>query len=137
VSPTEYHTVNTGDCRAVLGCLREGGRYGALPLSRDQTAETPEEVRRIREEHPGEQRSSVFRGRVLGSLQPSRTFGDAVFKWPVRFGRSIGVQMPQLSFTPPYVTAFPEVTVISRHESDRWVDHAVKRAPCAYMGGEN
>ncbi|KAH6955193.1 hypothetical protein HG530_015826 [Fusarium avenaceum] len=104
----------TGDSRAVLGRRAENGKWTATALSDDQTGSNPQEVDRMRKEHPGEE-NVIRNGRVLGGLEPSRAFGDAVYKWSrdvawkLRenfFGRS---PSPLLK-TPPYVTAEPVVT---------------------------
>ncbi|KAI8670945.1 PPM-type phosphatase domain-containing protein [Fusarium keratoplasticum] len=104
----------TGDSRAVLGRRSDNGKWTATALSEDQTGSNPEEVARMRKEHPGEE-NVIRNGRVLGGLEPSRAFGDAVYKWSrdvawkLRenfFGRS---PSPLLK-TPPYVTAEPIVT---------------------------
>ena len=53
--------------------------------------------------------------RILGNLEPSRAFGDAVYKWSVETQRQIKQKWfgrtpsPALK-TPPYVTAEPVVT---------------------------
>ncbi|KAF4984670.1 hypothetical protein FZEAL_186 [Fusarium zealandicum] len=104
----------TGDSRAVLGRRADNGKWTATALSDDQTGSNPLEVARMRKEHPGED-NVIRNGRVLGGLEPSRAFGDAVYKWSrdvawkLRdnfFGRS---PSPLLK-TPPYVTAEPIVT---------------------------
>lgn len=104
----------TGDSRAVLGRRVSSGKWSAVPLSEDQTGSTESEVRRLRQEHPGED-NVVRNGRILGNLEPSRAFGDAFYKWKRQtqdkikrqfFGRS----PHQLLKTPPYVTAEPVVT---------------------------
>lgn len=104
----------TGDSRAVLGRRARNGKWTATALSDDQTGSSPSEAARIRKEHPGED-NVVRNGRVLGGLEPTRAFGDAVYKWSrdvawkLRenfFGRS---PSPLLK-TPPYVTAEPVVT---------------------------
>jgi pyruvate dehydrogenase phosphatase len=68
----------------------------------------------MRSEHPGEQ-YVVHNGRVLGQLEPSRAFGDAVYKWTQEtqeklrnsyFARTSSRHLK----TPPYVTAEPIVT---------------------------
>ena len=52
----------------------------ATPLSVDQTAENDDEVERLRLEHPGE--AFVIKNkRLLGQLQPLRSFGDIQYKW--------------------------------------------------------
>lgn len=104
----------TGDSRAVLGRRSESGKWTATALSEDQTGGNPSEAARLRKEHPGED-NVVRNGRVLGGLEPTRAFGDAVYKWSREttiklkesfFARS---QSPLLK-TPPYVTAEPVVT---------------------------
>ena len=105
----------TGDSRAVLGRKSQTtGKWTVTPLSEDQTGGTPSEMARLRAEHPGED-NVVFRGRVLGGLEPTRAFGDASYKWAKEvqirmkdlfYGRS----PPPLLRTPPYVTAEPVVT---------------------------
>ncbi|KAL4781892.1 phosphatase 2C-like domain-containing protein [Aspergillus varians] len=103
-----------GDSRAVLGRRGENGKWTATPLSEDQTGGTPSEIKRLREEHPGE--SNVVRnGRILGQLEPSRSFGDAFYKWTKQTQDKIKRQFfgrtphPLLK-TPPYVTAEPVIT---------------------------
>jgi pyruvate dehydrogenase phosphatase len=109
----------TGDSRAVLGRRAQNGKWTATALSEDQTGSNPQEVERMRKEHPGEE-NVIRNGRVLGGLEPSRAFGDAVYKWSrdvawkLRenfFGRS---PSPLLK-TPPYVTAEPIVTTTKVH----------------------
>lgn len=104
----------TGDSRAILGRRAPSGKWTATPLSVDQTGGSPEEEARLRREHPDEPHV-VRNGRILGGLEPSRAFGDAVYKWTQAtqqklkqsyFGRSA----PPLIQTPPYVTAEPVVT---------------------------
>lgn len=104
----------TGDSRAVLGRRSASGKWTATALSEDQTGGNPNEAARMRKEHPGED-NVIRNGRVLGGLEPSRAFGDAVYKWSrdvagrLRdnfFGRS---PSPLLK-TPPYVTAEPIIT---------------------------
>ncbi|RDA93852.1 hypothetical protein CP533_6378 [Ophiocordyceps camponoti-saundersi (nom. inval.)] len=104
----------TGDSRAVLGRRSESGKWTASALSEDQTGGNPREEARMRREHPGEEHV-VRNGRVLGGLEPTRAFGDAVYKWSKEvagklrqsfFGRS---PSPLLK-TPPYVTAEPVIT---------------------------
>jgi pyruvate dehydrogenase phosphatase len=101
---------NSGDCRAVLGRkLNAQGaryRYEAVQLSNDHTAETERE--RLRREHPNEP-DVVVRGAIKGNLEPSRAFGDALFKDKV-FNHYLRdeYQMPE-PYNPPYVTVTPEV----------------------------
>ncbi len=104
----------TGDSRAVLGRRSESGKWTATALSEDQTGGNPNEEARLRREHPGED-NVVRHGRVLGGLEPTRAFGDAVYKWSrettlkLKDGYYARGQSPLLK-TPPYVTAEPVVT---------------------------
>ncbi|KAJ9642304.1 [Pyruvate dehydrogenase [acetyl-transferring]]-phosphatase 1, mitochondrial [Coniosporium tulheliwenetii] len=104
----------TGDSRAVLGRRGASGKWTATALSVDQTGGNEEEAERMRKEHPGEP-NVVMNGRVLGGLEPTRAFGDAIYKWSLEtqekirkhyFGRSAS----RLMRTPPYVTAEPVIT---------------------------
>ncbi|KAK7511128.1 phosphatase 2C-like domain-containing protein [Phyllosticta citriasiana] len=104
----------TGDSRAVLGRRGANGKWTATALSEDQTGGNDEEAARLRREHPGE--PDVTRnGRILGGLEPSRAFGDAIYKWSIETQKKIrevyfGRSPPPLLRTPPYVTAEPVVT---------------------------
>lgn len=105
----------TGDSRAVLGRRNpQTGKWIATPLSEDQTGSNPNEEARMRAEHPGE-RDVIRAGRVLGNLEPTRAFGDAVYKWSLETQETIkkkffGRTPSSLLKTPPYVTAEPVVT---------------------------
>jgi serine/threonine protein phosphatase PrpC len=69
----DLYVACVGDSRAVMG-VREptadgrGHVWRAVPLSFDQTGRNPWEVKRLQEEHPGEESTVVRRGRVLGGL---------------------------------------------------------------------
>ena len=104
----------TGDSRAVLGRRGASGKWIATPLSEDQTGGTPSEDARLRAEHPGEEHVTK-NGRILGGLEPSRAFGDSLYKWSMEVQWKIkrdffGKTPPSLLRTPPYVTAEPVVT---------------------------
>ncbi|KAL2265544.1 hypothetical protein VTJ83DRAFT_6644 [Remersonia thermophila] len=104
----------TGDSRAVLGRRSPSGKWTATPLSVDQTGSNPDEEARLRALHPGEPHV-VFRGRVLGNLEPTRAFGDASYKWSrettEELRRHFFARSPHSALkTPPYVTAEPVVT---------------------------
>lgn len=104
----------TGDSRAVLGRRGSNGRWTATALSEDQTGGTPSEMARLRAEHPGED-YVVRNGRILGGLEPSRAFGDSIYKWSMDVQQRIksnffGRTPPGLLRTPPYVTAEPIIT---------------------------
>lgn len=109
----------SGDSRALLGKLDESGNWSVESLSTDQTGDNIDEVERIRKEHPNEP-NVIRNGRILGSLQPSRAFGDYRYKVKEIDGKSsqdlpnyMKLQLrrePKSFFTPPYVTAKPEIT---------------------------
>lgn len=110
----ELRVACTGDSRAVLGRRGSSGKWTATALSVDQTGGTPSEDARLRAEHPGEPYVTM-NGRILGGLEPSRAFGDAIYKWSKEtqdkmkssyFGRSPSKYLK----TPPYVTAEPVIT---------------------------
>jgi pyruvate dehydrogenase phosphatase len=103
-----------GDSRAVLGRRGASGKWTATPLSEDQTGGTPSEDARLRAEHPGEE-YVTHKGRILGQLEPSRAFGDAIYKWSRETANHVkssffGKTPSSLLKTPPYVTAEPIVT---------------------------
>lgn len=110
-----FRVAVTGDSRAVLGRKNQStGKWTATPLSDDQRGGTPSEMARLRKEHPGEEHV-VYKGRILGGLEPSRAFGDASYKW----SRETQLRMKQYFYgktpaallkTPPYVTAEPIIT---------------------------
>ncbi|KAG0339281.1 hypothetical protein BG004_006883 [Podila humilis] len=109
----DLYVACTGDSRAVLGVREPDGKGGhdwcAVPMSVDQTGRSPLEVKRLQEEHPGEEATVIRRGRVLGGLgiipyvfptvsvpcniidqivsrcpvqlEPTRAFGDGRYKW--------------------------------------------------------
>lgn len=113
------HVACTGDSRAVLGRRRDNGKWTALALSEDQTGSNPKEQARIQKEHP-EEEHVIRNGRVLGSLEPTRAFGDASYKWSREISERLkasffGRTPSKLLQTPPYVTAEPVVTTTKIH----------------------
>lgn len=109
-----FRVACTGDSRAVLGRRGPAGKWIATALSEDQTGGTPSEMERLRAEHPGEE-YVVRHGRILGGLEPSRAFGDSMYKWSKdvqdRMKKSFfGKTASPLLKTPPYVTAEPIIT---------------------------
>jgi pyruvate dehydrogenase phosphatase len=83
----DLYVACTGDSRAVAGYWDEDangqGRWRVEVLTEDQTGRNPNELKRMQSEHPSEEASYVIqRGRVLGGLEPSRAFGDSIYKWP-------------------------------------------------------
>ncbi|GCE99114.1 hypothetical protein ZYGM_001770 [Zygosaccharomyces mellis] len=109
----------TGDSRALLCELDNQSNWFVKSLSTDQTGDNPSEVQRVRSEHPGEP-NAVRNGRILGSLQPSRAFGDYRYKIKDIDGKALSElpehlriyfrSKPRDFLTPPYVTAKPEIT---------------------------
>lgn len=109
-----FRVACTGDSRAVLGRKGPAGKWIATALSEDQTGGTPSEMERLRAEHPGEE-YVVRHGRILGGLEPSRAFGDSMYKWSKdvqdRMKKNFfGKTASPLLKTPPYVTAEPIIT---------------------------
>lgn len=103
----------TGDSRALLGSFRDN-RWTVRQLSIDQTGSNPSEVARIISEHPNEP-NVIRNGRVLGTLEPSRAFGDCRYKLPAPIQERIykqffGRRLPSNLNSPPYVTAEPVIT---------------------------
>jgi pyruvate dehydrogenase phosphatase len=81
-SPSVYVAV-AGDSRAVMGTFdAASGKWIASVLSEDQTGKSHKEVHRMQAEHPkSEAETVILRGRVLGGLEPTRSLGDAKYKW--------------------------------------------------------
>ncbi|XP_045464566.1 pyruvate dehydrogenase [acetyl-transferring]-phosphatase 1, mitochondrial isoform X1 [Harmonia axyridis] len=110
------HIANVGDCSAVLGSLSETNTWTAKKLTDEHNIENHAEVQRILSEHPPSEKNTVIRiGRLLGQLAPLRAMGDFRFKWSKQimsqyvakhFGPNV---IPQNYFTPPYLTARPDI----------------------------
>lgn len=113
---SKLYVACTGDSRAVLGQKNSEGQWEAMPLSIDQTGSNQEEVKRLSQEHPGEE-EIVKNGRVLG-LVVSRAFGDGRWKWPLELQKGFirrfygpALLTPTYNVqTPPYITAEPVMT---------------------------
>ncbi|OCF43111.1 hypothetical protein I317_03080 [Kwoniella heveanensis CBS 569] len=117
----DLYVALAGDCRAVAGWQGVDGKWRCDTLTEDQMGENPREVERMKSEHPASERDTVIKGgRVQGGLQPTRAFGDAVYKWTSAEGAAIADAFREegdkprpvrpWNYTPPYVTARPEVT---------------------------
>ncbi|KAK9728797.1 hypothetical protein K7432_000762 [Basidiobolus ranarum] len=107
---------NTGDSRAVIGSLGSDHKWNASEMSVDQNASNRKEREKLYSEHPGEEATVVSKERVLGSLAPTRAFGDSRYKWSARTQLAVKENFfprmrspPAHYHTPPYVTATPEV----------------------------
>lgn len=125
-SKQDLYVACTGDSRAVAGIWEENedgtGKWRVEVLTEDQTGRNPNEIKRIRSEHPASEAEDVIsRGRILGGLEPSRAFGDARYKWPREvqevlykaFVAGTGKIMrptPSALKTPPYVIPTPVIT---------------------------
>lgn len=116
IDGSHVHLATSGDCRAVLGILSDANKWICKPLGFEHNTDNVEEMRRILSEHPKSEVNTVIKNeRLLGQLAPLRAFGDFPYKWksnllkklllPV-FG--VGI-MPPNYYTPPYLTAKPEV----------------------------
>ncbi|KAI4208469.1 MAG: hypothetical protein LQ348_000131 [Seirophora lacunosa] len=63
---SSYELLSVGDSRAVLGRWKWRGAWEAIPLSTDHTCNEPEEVDRLRAEHPSEP-GMIENGQLLNS----------------------------------------------------------------------
>lgn len=111
----------SGDSRALLGSFKDN-RWTVRQLSIDQTGSNPTEVARVISEHPDEP-NVVKNGRVLGTLEPSRAFGDCRYKLPRSIQERIykqffGRTLPHNLNSPPYVTAEPVITTTKINPKD-------------------
>ncbi|KAJ3248379.1 hypothetical protein HDU78_001005 [Chytriomyces hyalinus] len=138
VRDDELVLANTGDCRAVLGTEGDNGVIRAVELTRDHNGANASEVSRLQSEHPASEKDTVIfvnRGdtsrtkRVLGGLMPTRSFGDAKYKWPVDVSDKVDVIDPRIKKaipmqkdckTPPYITAAPEISEHKLSSKDRF-----------------
>ncbi|KAL1735885.1 phosphatase 2C-like domain-containing protein [Schizophyllum commune] len=115
----DLYVACVGDSRAVAG-VKEADSWGVDVLTQDQTGRNPDEVARIKSEHPAEEADNLVRnGRIFGGLEPSRAFGDAKYKWPRQVQHilsdtiaPVGTRPHMLNLleTPPYVIARPAIT---------------------------
>ena len=110
---------NTGDCRSILG-RREGNKWGCVSLSTDHTCRNLNEVNRIKKEYPEEEYTVFIDERLFDSLMPLRSFGDVIFKWRTDQLRAIGEYSLPNYFTPPYLTAEPEITHQQLSDRDKF-----------------
>ncbi|XP_049884769.1 pyruvate dehydrogenase [acetyl-transferring]-phosphatase 1, mitochondrial [Pectinophora gossypiella] len=110
------HVANIGDCNAVLGVMTEDNEWIAKKITKEHNSENYDELRRIWNEHPVEERKTVIRrDRLLGELAPLRSIGDYRYKWPEKTLADVAVPflgpkaIPQNYHTPPYLTAKPDI----------------------------
>ncbi|XP_068941922.1 pyruvate dehydrogenase [acetyl-transferring]-phosphatase 2, mitochondrial [Petaurus breviceps papuanus] len=128
------HVANAGDCRAILGVQEENGAWSSMPLTRDHNAWNKAELLRLKKEHPeSEERTIIVDDRLLGVLMPSRAFGDVQLKWSKELQQSVlqrGFNTEALNiyrftpsnyYTPPYLTAEPEITYHKLRPKDKFL----------------
>ncbi|KAI9915265.1 hypothetical protein PsorP6_008144 [Peronosclerospora sorghi] len=132
VHENTIHVANAGDIRAVLGKMdKDTNKMVAEPLSNDQNAMVKSEQEKLQMEHPGE--ANVFTCRhpdscyVKGALQPTRALGDFSLKHPefngppyINGDRTAGRHFAA-PYTPPYITATPEIKPHKLEEGDNFL----------------
>ena len=114
-------------------------RWRAIRITEEHKASNEREVLRIRNAHPKSESGTVLRSeRLLGQLIPLRAFGDFQLKWPHNtvvsalqkfraylLSRSPDwtpkVGTPQYYYSPPYLTASPELLTHKLSERDRFL----------------
>lgn len=117
IDQLNLHVASTGDCGAVLGIqCPETGQWQSKKLNNEHNADNLKEVQRILEEHPKEEHDTAIRNeRLLGQLAPLRALGDFRYKWSNEIMDKYVVPtfgehaVPPHYYTPPYLTALPEV----------------------------
>lgn len=117
IAGPHLYVASTGDCQAVIGSLADNGQWNPKILSVQHNIDNIEEIKRILSEHPKSEEQTIIKGdRLLGQLAPLRAFGDFRYKWSREKLKKIagpyyGTQMiPTDYYTPPYLTAKPDVT---------------------------
>ena len=119
---------NAGDCRVVLGTSAGGESIKSVPLSLDHNAREDREQKRLAAEHPGEEDIVKCKSKtacyVKGRLQPTRSMGDFYLKYSEFNGpeysqgdRSRGRHIGGV-YTPPYITATPEIIQHTRDDNN-------------------
>ncbi|CEF68698.1 GM14286p [Strongyloides ratti] len=113
IRQSNLHVASIGDSVAVLG-IRSNDGVSSRQLSRLHNPDNADEVKRIRQEHPQNERGTIFKnGRLLGDLIPLRAFGDVQFKLTKDLQKIIlsplGYKIPTGLLTPPYLSALPDV----------------------------
>lgn len=128
INGVDVHIASTGDCAAVMGSVNEAGEGETKRLTNEHNSDNIAEVRRITGNHPLSERDTVIRGeRLLGQLAPLRAFGDFRYKWSVDTLKRVIVPhygehvIPPNYFTPPYLTAEPEISYHSITPRDRFL----------------
>uniref|UniRef100_A0ACD5XAG5 Uncharacterized protein n=1 Tax=Avena sativa TaxID=4498 RepID=A0ACD5XAG5_AVESA len=118
----DMYVMGVGDSRAVLATMdsvdlehiSEGSFDGLSPclsavqLTSDHSTSVPEEVRRIRNEHPDDP-SAISKDRVKGSLKVTRAFGAGFLKQP-KWNDAL-LEMFRIDYvgSSPYITCNPSL----------------------------
>jgi len=110
-----------GVVRALVG-RRVGDGYETISLTKDHQHDIhPGERERLLSMHPYEP-DLLKKNRVKGHLQPTRAFGDGPYKRMEIFYESDRFHHIHPNWTPPYVTAVPEVApVYEIHPDDEFL----------------
>ncbi|CAH2103214.1 unnamed protein product [Euphydryas editha] len=110
------YVANVGDCNAVIGTMNDDNEWLAQKITKEHNTENFDELKRIWNEHPDEERKTVIRrDRLLGELAPLRSLGDYRYKWDTETLSEIVVPLigqkaiPANYYTPPYLTAKPDI----------------------------
>lgn len=117
IKESELYLASVGDCQAVVGVLNDSKTWTANKLNVAHNSDCPAEVERILSEHPPSESDTVISSeRLLGQLAPLRAFGDVRYKWSAQKLKKLAVPLfgssaiPPNYYTPPYLTAKPDIT---------------------------
>ena len=133
----DIYVANAGDCRAIIGtkgiptCDTTTTKVHAVPLSNDHNCKHPHERMKLEALHPNEDNIVKCKPNnpeacyVKGRLQPTRALGDLYLKYsefngPSAKDRTRGRHIPP-PYTPPYITAEPEVIKRPRNTNDQFM----------------
>ena len=108
--------------------LPEGEGWSAKLMTVEHNTDNRAEVERILSEHPKAERSTVIKmERLLGQLAPLRSLGDFRYKWSKELMSEVVVPylgeaaIPPNYYTPPYLTARPEIMYHRLNSSDKFL----------------
>ena len=123
----DLFVANLGDARAVLGQEIDDGTYVPYQMSFEHNSENINEMKRLFAEHPNEHTTLIRDGRLLEMLLPLRAFGDVRFKWTQKNLKDYAVPVyghgviPPYYFSPPYVSARPEIIYKKLNYRDKFL----------------
>ncbi|VVC29424.1 Hypothetical protein CINCED_3A012565 [Cinara cedri] len=121
------HVASAGDCLAVVGVYTDDDTWVAKVMVEEHNTENLNELNRILSEHPVNEKDTVIKyDRLLGQLAPLRAFGDLRYKWSremlseyiPKLGENI---IPPFYYTPPYLTAKPQVAHYHLQPRDKFL----------------